>query len=833
MKQVRCTNCGSTAIVADESGLFCKCEACGSTFNVPKAEAFSQVKLDHTQDVRAWREYLGKQLKLQMNSNKSRDYGGVKLFAQKILSVLPDDFCATYYLALAERYEDNDTAFVQFLHNADFSQVTPEEKKEVVDNAVATVEPKYDDMVKEFAKRAYPEQAEAFDAVVERNLNNYVQKLKLAKVAERDVFICHRTAEPDQDIADAICSRLEDRGLRCWIAPRNILAGSQNYERDIINGVENCKIFLFVSSYKSMYSSDCEMELKTAVLANKALYSYKIDDTAYDGAFERALAKVQWLDATDDPYAHLEQLVIDIKGMLAEDAREKAELNERRLEVRERERAELEEQRAKERERIERLEKLITGESVATVAPSANVKSRLKRAEIEVGSGNFEKAEEIIDKVLNIVPESSLAWWILLLCSYHVKNDEELLNVGADFTANSSYTNAERFADDAMKARIDKVATAYQVNVIKSVSKILDGAETAFEEEDFTKLRALLGRCANAFKDENGLLFRKFPDIASKYFWLKLWARYGQTPLVCVEDITRETEYQNAMRYGSPAQVAEYDKAKQIISKNAEMFLKERSKNRANDGKLSDYLVDNKNILDPETYNNYSSLFYFRKMLKELNMSEGQLKSSTADISTNEYFMLAQAIATDKQKEEYDALVKSLDDNRAKKEKEAGERKEKERAESLQKKREKNLACILCTVLSIVSVIVAAVCIYVAFSSRIYDSNGEPVLAIATIDKVINVLIGCNVVHALVQFVINIYIKDDKRLVKLSVINLISSLAILVAIALASFSLYGWVFYNAEFDLFEVFDTNTVFLNGAFCILCAYLAGRSLKKNKQ
>lgn len=259
MEQVRCTNCGSTAIIPEEHGEFCRCEACGSTFNVPRAAAFSKVVLDHTQDVRAWREYLAKQLKLQQESSKARDYGGVKLFAQKILSVLPDDFCAQYYVALADRFSDNDVAFVDFLKNASFDGVTPEERKEVGASVVATVEPKYLDGVKEFLRRAYPQTFASFDPILDRNIKSYIQKLRYAKTAERDVFICHRTAEPDQDVADAICTRLEERGLRCWIAPRNILAGSQNYERDILKGVENCRLFLLVSSFKSIYSEDLSL----------------------------------------------------------------------------------------------------------------------------------------------------------------------------------------------------------------------------------------------------------------------------------------------------------------------------------------------------------------------------------------------------------------------------------------------------------------------------------------------------------------------------------------------------------------------------------------------
>lgn len=706
MLQVRCTNCGSCAVIPDGTGDFCKCEACGSTFYVAKATAFSKVELDHTHDVRAWREYLAKQLRLQQESNKARDYGGVKLFAQKILSVLPDDFCSTYYVALAERYDDNDTAFTRFLSDADFSDVTPDELKEVVESLVATVEPKYVDDVKAFIARAYGDGCTTYDRAVDRNVKNYIQKLKYASASERDVFICHRTAAPDQDIADAICTRLEERGLRCWIAPRNILAGSQNYERDIIKGVENCRLFLFVSGFKSIYSEDCEKELRAAVLSDKVLYSYRIDDTEYDGTFRRALSQVQWLDATDDPYAHLEQLVIDIKGMLAEDEREKALLEEKRLAARERERRQLEQQRERERERLERLEKIVSGDVAATAVPTYNLRSRLKRAEIEIGSGNFERAENIIDDALDCDPENPLAWWLLLLCDYRAENDEALVSLNKDFTAAANYKNAEKFADAAVKARIDASAAAYKVRVVKSIDDALDEAERYYEVEDYAAVTKTLDKCASAFV-EDGMVFERFPDVASRYYWLRLWAKYGQTPLVCVEDITRESEYKKAIEYASPAQAAEYARARATVSKNARLFLRERSKNRANDGKLVDYLIDNKNILPVDTYNYYSSLLYYRKMLAQLNMTEAQLRATTIDISTNEYFMLAQSIATAEQKVAYDELAATLDANRERKCRREHEERERKTAENKREAARDTALGAVRTVFSVISAVVS------------------------------------------------------------------------------------------------------------------------------
>ena len=45
-----------------------------------------------------------------------------------------------------------------------------------------------------------------------------------------DVFISY--GHEDKLVADAACARLEARGIRCWIAPRDLLAG-QSYPEAI------------------------------------------------------------------------------------------------------------------------------------------------------------------------------------------------------------------------------------------------------------------------------------------------------------------------------------------------------------------------------------------------------------------------------------------------------------------------------------------------------------------------------------------------------------------------------------------------------------------------
>ena len=43
-----------------------------------------------------------------------------------------------------------------------------------------------------------------------------------------DVFISY--AQEDKPVADAVCALLESKRVRCWIAPRDVLAGQEYAE---------------------------------------------------------------------------------------------------------------------------------------------------------------------------------------------------------------------------------------------------------------------------------------------------------------------------------------------------------------------------------------------------------------------------------------------------------------------------------------------------------------------------------------------------------------------------------------------------------------------------
>jgi len=76
-----------------------------------------------------------------------------------------------------------------------------------------------------------------------------------------EVFICY--ANPDKTVAEAVCSKLEDSGIRCWIAPRDIWAGEE-WDKAIMDAIPVCRIVVLVFSATSNDSPYCISEIRTA-----------------------------------------------------------------------------------------------------------------------------------------------------------------------------------------------------------------------------------------------------------------------------------------------------------------------------------------------------------------------------------------------------------------------------------------------------------------------------------------------------------------------------------------------------------------------------------------
>jgi hypothetical protein len=129
-----------------------------------------------------------------------------------------------------------------------------------------------------------------------------------------DVFISHANA--DKTVADMVCATLEQQGIRCWIAPRDIQAGA-DWGEAIVSAIRGCRVMVLVFSDHANKSVHVAKELERALDSGVLIIPFRIQDVAPRGSLEYSLAGVHWLDAITPPVeTHLRQLADTIAKII-------------------------------------------------------------------------------------------------------------------------------------------------------------------------------------------------------------------------------------------------------------------------------------------------------------------------------------------------------------------------------------------------------------------------------------------------------------------------------------------------------------------------------------
>jgi len=129
-----------------------------------------------------------------------------------------------------------------------------------------------------------------------------------------DVFLSYSAA--DKAAAAAVVAGLESHGVRCWMAPRDIPAGSE-YGEQIIEAVKGCRMMVVIFSASANTSPHVRREVERAVSTEKIILPFRIENVAPTGAMEYALGNTHWLDAFTSPLApHVATLVATARRML-------------------------------------------------------------------------------------------------------------------------------------------------------------------------------------------------------------------------------------------------------------------------------------------------------------------------------------------------------------------------------------------------------------------------------------------------------------------------------------------------------------------------------------
>ncbi len=121
-----------------------------------------------------------------------------------------------------------------------------------------------------------------------------------------DVFISYSTE--DKTTADAACVTLEAHRLRCWVAPRDILPGT-DWGAAIIHAIQGSRVMALIFSSNSNNSPHVMREVERAVSKGIPVIPFRIENVPTSKSMEYLISTPHWLDAMTPPLEkHLENL---------------------------------------------------------------------------------------------------------------------------------------------------------------------------------------------------------------------------------------------------------------------------------------------------------------------------------------------------------------------------------------------------------------------------------------------------------------------------------------------------------------------------------------------
>ncbi len=133
-----------------------------------------------------------------------------------------------------------------------------------------------------------------------------------------DVFICH--SSKDRTLATAICAKLEANRIRCWMAPRDVVPGS-DYGQSIVEAIAGTRITLLVFSNSSNHSPHVKREIERSVSHGILVLPFRVEDVVPSPSLEYFISDAHWLDAITPPMEeHLTYLAGTLRMLLDRDA---------------------------------------------------------------------------------------------------------------------------------------------------------------------------------------------------------------------------------------------------------------------------------------------------------------------------------------------------------------------------------------------------------------------------------------------------------------------------------------------------------------------------------
>ncbi|MCB9924239.1 MAG: toll/interleukin-1 receptor domain-containing protein [Planctomycetaceae bacterium] len=129
-----------------------------------------------------------------------------------------------------------------------------------------------------------------------------------------DLFISY--SAQDRVTAERICEGLEQSGIRCWMAPRDIVAGV-SWAEAIIEAIAASKVMLLIFSNNSNASRQVLREIEYAISEDVAIVPFRIEDVPPSKAMRYFIGVPHWFDGVLPPIErHFEELTRMVRALL-------------------------------------------------------------------------------------------------------------------------------------------------------------------------------------------------------------------------------------------------------------------------------------------------------------------------------------------------------------------------------------------------------------------------------------------------------------------------------------------------------------------------------------
>jgi TolB-like protein/Tfp pilus assembly protein PilF len=108
-----------------------------------------------------------------------------------------------------------------------------------------------------------------------------------------DVFVSY--ASQDAAVANSLVENLEQHGLKCWIAPRDVKPGSV-YADAIVRAINDAKALVLILSASATASAHVGREVERAASKRKSIIPFRLDKSTLNPELEYFLSNSQWID---------------------------------------------------------------------------------------------------------------------------------------------------------------------------------------------------------------------------------------------------------------------------------------------------------------------------------------------------------------------------------------------------------------------------------------------------------------------------------------------------------------------------------------------------------